>query len=172
MGMSSCVCDTDMVYDHIGRCFPNYRSPGDPAARYADEKMMQDIISVCDAQCCFPSQVLEYAKVHKRDTPRLVPRSIQQLWNAICAKEASTTNGLLIQFKEDDPKTCGICAKELASRPCDHCHGTTWGKPVVIAKGNAYDGTFCQECAAKPEYRRATAKSKAAYDYLGEVTRI
>ncbi len=168
---SGSICDTDMVYEQIGRCFPIYRSPSDPLARLRDEKMMQEIICLCDEFCCFPWQVLEYARTHKRDTPKLVPRSIQQLWNALCDKEASTTNGLLIQFKEDDPKTCGFCAKELNARPCDHCHGTTWGKPVVIANGNRYDGTFCQECSKLPEYRRGTSRSNENY-LTAEVTRI
>jgi hypothetical protein len=169
--MSGAIVDTDDVYKHIGRCFPAYRSPSNPKARYEDERMMQEIILTCDAACKLPIQVLDYARTHKRDTPRLVPRSIKQFWNAICSHDASTTNGLLIQCVEDDPKTCGFCAKELASRPCDHCHGTTWGKPVVIANGNRYDGTFCQECSKLPEYRRGTSRSNENY-LTAEVTRI
>ena len=114
--------------------------------------MMQEIICLCDEFCCFPWQKFSGIRPnpqarHPEAGAALHPAAMEC---SLRQKEASTTNGLLIQFKEDDPKTCGFCAKELNARPCDHCHGTTWGKPVVIANGNRYDGTFCQECSKLP----------------------
>jgi hypothetical protein len=102
-----------------------------------------------------PCQCMEYARKHKQSTPGLIPRSPQGLWDAICGAKVSATNSLAAQTKDHDPATCGLCVKELNAKPCDHCNGSTWNKPVVV-----HGRVYCQECMKLPSYRRESGERK------------
>jgi hypothetical protein len=147
------VEETDAV-EQLQACFPVFKHTTKPTLK--DKRLMAEIIVRLDGYAVLPSQCMEYAKKHKQSTPGLIPRSPQGLWDAVCGSSVSATNGLATQTKDHDPTTCGLCVKELHAKPCDHCHGTTWGKPVV-ERGRVY----CQECMNLPSYPRESGNRSA-----------
>jgi hypothetical protein len=149
---SGSIYTTLDVVEEMRRCFPGFREV-DPSV---DEVLlMREIIAKCDDFCMYPRTAMEYAKKHKRNPKdaALIPRSIKQLHKAICGKDVSTTNGLLAQTKEHDPRNCGTCLMEIRNKACARCGKT----PVVLAP----DGTanYCGNCNSLPTYRRESGRS-------------
>lgn len=136
------------AHHEVRECFPALKVSGTKPTD-AEMRLMQEIIVQCDSHQVLPRQAMGFARKHKQNTPALIPRSVQGLWDATCGLKVSTTNGLLAQTKEHDPKVCGICVKELQGMPCTRCKGTTFGKPTIE------DGKpFCSDCMKLPRYRR------------------
>ena len=136
------------AHHEVRECFPALKMSGTKTTD-TEMRLMQEIIVQCDSHQVLPRQAMEFARKHKQNAPALIPRSVQGLWDATCGLKVSTTNGLLAQTKEHDPKVCGICMKELQEMPCARCHGTTYGKPTIeLGK------PFCGDCMKLPEYRR------------------
>jgi hypothetical protein len=140
------------AYEELKKCFPAFKDamPSDKEMR-----LMQEIIVRCDAYRVVPSECMKYAAKHKQDAPALIPRSVKALHKAVT--EGSTTNGLIAQTKGHDPKTCGICKKELAALPCARCNGSTYGKPTI-----EHGEPFCSDCMKLPSYRRQSGQREPA----------
>lgn len=136
--------------EELEACFPVFKHTTKPTLK--DKRLMAEVIARLDGYAVLPSQCMEYARKHKQSTPGLIPRSPQGLWNAIC-DTVSATNSLAAQTKDHDPATCGLCVKELNAKPCDHCNGSTWNKPVVD-----HGRVYCQECMKLPTYRRESGR--------------
>lgn len=141
------------IVRQLRQCFPVFEQAAKPTPK--DIRLMTEIVARLDEYFVLPRQCMEFARKHKQSTPGLIPRSPQGLWEAVCGEKATAnpTNNLAAQTKDHDPAVCGICVKELHAKPCDHCHATTWGKPV-IENGHVY----CQECMKLPSYRRESGK--------------
>ncbi len=132
------------AYEELKECFPAFK---DAMPSEKEIRLMQEIIVRLDVHRVLASELMRYAVKHKQDAPALIPRSVKALHKAVT--EGSTTNGLIAQTKGHDPKTCGICKKELAALPCARCNGSTYGKPTI-----EHGEPFCSECMKLPSYRR------------------
>jgi len=147
MPFSGSVVEEAELLRHMGKCFNAFRNGAKPTD--AELGLFMDVMAKCHENCCFPEQAMEYAQKHM--PPKLVGglRSVKGLWNAVCAENVSSTNGLIAQYKDHSVETCGLCKKELAAMPCSRCHGSTYGKPS-IERGKPY----CGDCMKLPKYRR------------------
>lgn len=98
--------------EQLARCFPAYRNNGNASKLSLDElRMMYEVCLACDSACLYPHELLDHAKKHntRADQQGLVPRSVRQLWNAVCGPSVSVTNGILAQYKACAVAPCKKC---------------------------------------------------------------
>ena len=141
---SGAYCSEADVRGHLRDCFPAFRD-AEPSAR--ELEMMLEVVAKCDENCCFPSELMAFARKHKRDG--LVPRTVKALHKAVCGEGVSTTNSLLRQHKEHIPADCWICKAELKGRSCERC-----GKRPVVFEAGVGEARWCADCLKLPSHRR------------------
>jgi hypothetical protein len=122
----------DWTYKFLVDCFPVYkRRDMLPKLTLDDWRQMYEVAQACNDECCFPIDLVDYAKVHNdaAETRGLIPHSIAQLWNAVCGPTVSPTNGLMAQYQACKKDPCRKCQRKEAkakSRAAYHTEGVSF----------------------------------------------